>query len=629
MIDVHTTPTKLTTITAKNDGMVADRMYYCQKVKEVFQKFQIDGTYTDEGILANIDVWLKNKESLFAVLRKHPGWNEVAKAIVFEQDMERGINRVTAALKLCEIRRRIRDYCGKPVTSEFIHSLIDAMDGRFDISTTMGEEEVAFLRKSERPPEIDKMLKVGCKWTRIVRKAFQYMRDEENNIVDVTGFTTDDWSFEKAFAEFADALSPLTIKRLTLISANILDFLTMSHGNSWSSCHYINSHGLFYDNDGDHATGSYKQGCLSYALDGCSLLLYTIDAEYTGNEYYMQPKINRQCCQYRDGVLISGKVYPGNSRESRENNRHILQEVFAELENFPNRWSVSEDTNKIAEWCDTATLATHYPDYGYSEQHPTVSIKKPYTKIIDDVDDEGSQKIIIGHEAYCVHCGISLHGSNAKWLQCVNHFRDHTGEVKCSRCGNWVSERDAVVINGESYCKDCVYWCDGCKTYHVYRETPFDTISVAGQHDERRVYCTEYIANHFVQCHICERYTLKDMAKTDGTHHCSRCAKRIEEESKIASELVQKEAYCIGDIVITGLATLNDSCGCVESMSDHIHCYAVITDVSRVTCSIQIEPNHSPWNYDYSSILGAVPGATKETVQIGEHYIFNTSKKEG
>ena len=627
MIDVHTTPTRLTTITAKTDGVVADRMYYCQKVKEVFQKFQIDGMYADEGILANIDVWLENKEGLFAMLRKHPGWNEVAKAVVFEQDVERGINRVSAASKLYEIIRRTRASSQKLRTSSFISALVGALDGRFDISTTMGEQEIAFLREAKIPPEVDKMLKVGCKWTRIVRKTFQCMRDTENNVVDVTGFTTDDWSFEKAFAEFADALSPLTIKRLTLISANILDFLTMSHGNSWSSCHYINSHGLFYDNDDDHFTGSYKQGCLSYALDGCSFLLYTIDAGYDGSEYYMQPKITRQCCQYKDGVLISGKVYPDNSQESRENNRHILQEIFAELENFPNRWSVSADTDKISRWCKTARYATHYQDYIYTEQRPTVSVKKPYTKIINDVEDEDDHKIIIGHEAYCVYCGEPLRGSNVKWLQCDDHFRDRTGKVKCSACGEWIPEEEAVVIDGESYCKDCVYWCWGCNTYHVRRNTSFDAIRVEGQHDDRRVYCQEYIADHFVHCSLCGKYAPKDVAQGSGVYHCSQCAKRIDEEQKIASKLVQKEKYCVGDIVITGLATLNDECGCVEPMADHIHCYAVIVDASNPIYGIRVEPGHLRWSYDRSSILGAVPGATEKTVPIGAHYIFNENKK--
>jgi hypothetical protein len=55
-----------------------------------FEEF--GGIIIEEGIGANVDVWLSNKSKLFNLLRKHPNWEEDAKAIILRNKEYRQVN---------------------------------------------------------------------------------------------------------------------------------------------------------------------------------------------------------------------------------------------------------------------------------------------------------------------------------------------------------------------------------------------------------------------------------------------------------------------------------------------------------------------------------------------------------
>lgn len=69
-----------------------ERAKYIADVAEVFDRIGIDDDYTNEGIAANVDVWLSNKSALFNLLRKHPNWDEDAKAIILRNKEYRQVN---------------------------------------------------------------------------------------------------------------------------------------------------------------------------------------------------------------------------------------------------------------------------------------------------------------------------------------------------------------------------------------------------------------------------------------------------------------------------------------------------------------------------------------------------------
>ena len=90
------------------------------------------------------------------------------------------------------------------------------------------------------------------------------------------------YGYNYQIAKFGDATNPFTVPRIVTISVNVADFLNMSNGDSWASCHTIRRDGFGGYN------GEYSSGTISYALDPCSFIFSTIDSEYDGDEYSLQ-----------------------------------------------------------------------------------------------------------------------------------------------------------------------------------------------------------------------------------------------------------------------------------------------------------------------------------------------------
>jgi hypothetical protein len=217
--------------------------------------------------------------------------------------------------------------------------------------------------------------------------------------------------YNAEFAKFSDAVNPLKIKRHTIISIHPIDYLTMSFGNSWSSCQTIdkgNKRGI----DGDHQWGGMSSsGTMSYMLDSTSCIFYTVDKKYNGNQYELQDKINRCMFHYYDNRLVQGRVYP-QSNDNGANDlykdiREIVQKVFADMLEIPNYW-----TNKsgVGNCCDAIdSYGTHYRDYENFDNCNVSTLKD---------GRKGHELIEIGHDPICPCCG-NVHSRN-KNIECTD-----------------------------------------------------------------------------------------------------------------------------------------------------------------------------------------------------------------
>ena len=585
--------------------------YYTKLAMKVFEEFQIDGTFTEDGTRKNVEVWFDNKTPQMELFRKHPYWNEEAKAIVFTHNEAREVDYNTASYRLgdmlCYAYNRLND----DGYDEFLLEVYEALRYRDDNVPTLTDGFVASIRNAyknkdrEFSKDIDRMLKKGTKITKIVRKACtQYHQRKGDKIVDVT--TLEDAheegnrnyeSFEKLYAKFADALSDLTIKKVTMVSLHFCDFLLMSNGNSWSSCHYINSHNLYHEYGSSTYSGCYKQGCLSYALDKPSFIFYTLPNSYDGEEYYKEQKINRMCCQYKDGIIITGKCYPNNESAYITRYRQTLQYIISGLENVPNSWTFSRSTDRIRAFSKTDGYSSHYRDYEHPEQKPTVSICK---HIGMDPDDP----IVIGHQAYCVHCGIRLgNGSAAQWLQCSSHRVNPI----CHRCGRYIEdERDRVEDNGHIYCRDCCFYCD----YHPQYESTDDGIHELEMEDGRIVKVCNDAMEYYVVCAECNKWVYYTSVHTiDGLSYCKPCFLNIvrakTHNKKI--RIVPQSDYFVGDYVLVVDNLEHCSVGTNDDMQTNYACrIAKVTDTGS-WYGITIYPDgYSRWSWSSDCFVGKI-----------------------
>ena len=285
--------------------------------------------------------------------------------------------------------------------------------------------------------------------------------------------------YQRVFSRFSDAVNPLKIKRWSVLSVHPVDFLAMSNGKDWRSCHTIDQ----LTDEGENHGGCCGAGTLSYMLDKVSMVFYTVSKEYEGDEFEFEPKVNRNMFHYGEDKLIQGRVYPQDNdgvNSIYDKIRPIVQRVIAEAEDKPNLWRNTKGTST----CQSVIKHTgvHYPDTNYFENcnvswYGTSRTEKNHTRIV------------VGHAPICPRCG-RVH-NNQDNILCTDCQVEIADIKTCARCGYRVDPDDAVYDEdtGNIYCDDeCAaydgcYWCENVNEYH-----------------SEDVYYDEYLGEYFYDC---------------------------------------------------------------------------------------------------------------------------------
>lgn len=485
--------------------------YYTDKVYNMFKRLSGEGKllgnagkYTKDGIRQNVKEWLKNKTEMFKLLRKHPNWNEEAKAVVYlntehripsfddarsafnnlwniccyedSQSQETPIRNITNFFdnmtkedwNTLVSKSKIFDYCYVPDYvdgCQLFSALFTAIFKQEKMNSI--SEPVANCINTIFP---DLKIHIGQKSSRVMNKLFVKFGFDKT------------LSYNRTFAKLADSINPFDVERITVLSANIIDFLLMSNGNSWASCHTIISKcGATYG-------GCYMGGTLSYANDSESLILYTVDKSYTGTDWCFEPKITRQVFFWDYPVLVQERLYPqcnDNGEQGKalvKQYRTVVEDIVSTCLETPNLW-VKENRNRANIYSRPDTFMYHdwscFPNY-------IVHIKKE-TAISDTEVEEGadmetydsrylvrsSKKIMVGGPSFCINCGEQKceddydDGDNShNGLLCANCHPDENNS-ECYECGQYHDLEDMHEINGHYYCDECCFYCDYHEEYEI------------------------------------------------------------------------------------------------------------------------------------------------------------------
>ena len=469
-----------------------ERNYLLENMEDLLSEYNYK--YERYALEEIIDEWYRQKGGLIEAFKKHPNYLEGKFMIAFDADYDRRINkresynfsewvRYTAIpLTKDNMPREIKERADIDVLpwklSRFFMYLEDFAE------RCVSEDTVKYLK--EAIPEVS--VHVGQKTSRVVNKICCYL-----------GFDKVD-GYNREFARYADSLSPLSIKRHTILSINPLDYLTMSFGNSWASCHTIdkaNKRGMPND-----YSGCYSSGTVSYMLDETSMVLYTVDASYDGTEYWSEPKINRQMFHYGEEKLVQGRLYPQDNDSYGDvytPYRNIVQNIISTIFNFPNLWTLSKGTDNARKYI--ISHGTHYRDYKCYENCSLSRIK----------GTDNDELIHVGHEPICVKCGESHH--NADNISCCT-------KIRCADCGCYIDENEARWVDGDPYCSDCTGWCERCNEY-VRSEVHYV--------DGYGWICESCLSEEFVYCDRCGSYEHEDDAtyiECEERYVCERCRDR-------------------------------------------------------------------------------------------------------
>lgn len=202
--------------------------------------------------------------------------------------------------------------------------------------------------------------------------------------------------YNKLFAKYADMVSGLKRKLKFFISVNPIDYLTMSFGVNWASCHTIdkgNRRGM------DNAySGMYCGGTVSYMLDSTSIITFVHDHVPTNWE---DGKIYRCMFHYGKNILVQGRVYPqGNDGRTDLYKvfRNYMQDELAPIIGLTDTvWRKKEDGDVGS---NVDSYGCHYRDYT-SFHNCNVSYPREKSESRDNV-------IKIGASGICPYCGGSI-----------------------------------------------------------------------------------------------------------------------------------------------------------------------------------------------------------------------------
>lgn len=188
--------------------------------------------------------------------------------------------------------------------------------------------------------------------------------------------------YNKLFAEYADMVSEAKRNIKFYISVNPIDYLTMSVGRSWNSCHAPG--------------GGYFSGTVSYMLDKVSFITYVFDAR--PDNFATEGKIYRNMFHYKDGVLLQNRVYPQANdglTNLYDEFRGFVQQEFADILGKKNEWYKTQ--------ANIRSVGNHYRDYNMNRSCNTSSIGR-----ILETNME------IGHINICPNCGREEHISTSR-----------------------------------------------------------------------------------------------------------------------------------------------------------------------------------------------------------------------
>lgn len=413
---------------------------------------------------------------------------------------------------------------GDSMEEKFYNLFANFQQQLAEVSAPLATEWVANTTNTYFP---DAKVVAGQKTSRIV-----------NRVCTMFGINKDP-DYNRRFAVFADAVNPLKIKRHTVLSVHPIDYLLMSNGNSWHSCHTI---------DLDQYSGEYSSGTVSYMLDPSTFVFYTVDKSQTAEHIELKKKVNR--CMFHMGQekLIQGRVYPQSTDGAThvyKNFREIVQKVIAECLDVPNLWKNIKGTDICQEMIDTR--GTHYPDYEYNSCC-NVSFLTGLTEMRNECD------IVVGHTPICIACGDEHTHDH---IYCRGCEEDAHGYY-CEECGEFLEEDEVIWVNDTPYCSDCVFWCEYHQQYEVKENTTVYTL------DNGNEICEDaYDEGTYARCERCEDdfdyenagtvftdddvwYCCADCATADGYIYTERYGWTMKNELVMCptcGEMVKKEDY--------------------------------------------------------------------------------------
>ncbi|MEI6296338.1 MAG: hypothetical protein WCO84_01655 [bacterium] len=441
--------------------------------------------YDSEHVINFLTKSYYAKSNLRKIFEKHENWNEEAQAVIGFYEWLPKID--------CQKYFRMINNC------EFIPTDIKYFLRNISLSPIIENEE--HLNYYCRYNNLETKAKSGQKLTRFLTALFSELdlknamgtREELNNY---TGKIKTINVYEKWFVELSETFNMKRIKMNCSVSIHPMDFLNMSNGNSWSSCHNLED-------------GGWQAGTMSYSLDEYSFI-FTVYDNKNGEKSYNCPKFARQIFAYSEGKILQSRFYPAKSeyRGEYELISDIVKDIINVGEGYNGSWTRKDNTV-----FKMSNKSLGYNDVYHSENEVMLHVAE-FIECNDTIN-------ICNQNAYCLHCGNKLEETNS--LTC-----EYCNNCTCFHCGSEESEENMYYNEGnnELYCGDCIRYCDDCG------ELLFEGWNI--EYLDDMTLCCNCINNYF-ECEECNCIVhVNDLYYDDYSDRslCGYCYDRIQETNE-------------------------------------------------------------------------------------------------
>lgn len=415
------------------------------------------GIISCDGIINNTVRWETAKEGLYRMFKSLPTWDD--DELRFHVETVKEVKPDHSMVY--NLTKRLINSCfsyaeGLSLSEHDIYSImynagvgINCLDDTFTINEYCMEWFNSEYLK----------LRNGMKLNRAVTKALQKLDYGDNKSY------VDRWILDYN-NEVGAYMQLKTIPEKWYVSINPIDYLSMSHGNGWRSCHWIED-------------GCYRAGCLSYMNDNTTVIIYK------ESEEGRTVKQERFCGWVTaDTFGIITKSYPTGPNE--EATKKLLLSIRDFFPDMSNNGIVKIQSNE-------GNLA--YPDYHSCKVFSISKLEEPtpiraggYAYSIDEDEEiEDAEYLINVSAVYCTDCGARIYADDER-----------------------------VLIDDEIYCTSCVGYCDICDQY--FREVDITDYYVLGYGGSRRIRyaCQSCYDNDVVVCDECgEAWHMDDVVYLD------------------------------------------------------------------------------------------------------------------
>ena len=394
---------------------------YCDTDKLVDDMMALLTTYnhknSEHGVCTILNEYFTKKEPLIKMFAQSPNYKGDMRIITKEE-----FERENVASEIAKFVRAFKDNDGVANTMlcytdkdgktlyDYIQTNTTHMKIR-DVAkakNVMASKEIsAFSKKTGATIESEESLKVFKLWMtmfeRVSTSTLQSNITHEEVVLRegtktsrafnkiCATYGVDKWSkYNKEFAKYADMVSGKGRELYFIISLNPLDYLTMSFGKSWASCHTIDKANRRRAANG--YSGAYCNGTLSYMMDESSIITYVLTK--LSDNLHEEGKLYRNMFHCKGKKFIQARIYPqGNdgSVDLYKKFRFIVQrELYSLLGLEENKWK-----SRNVEDGDHDSFGRHYRDYIHFRD----------CKTFYPVGYDAYEEIVIGHEGICPHCG--------------------------------------------------------------------------------------------------------------------------------------------------------------------------------------------------------------------------------